>query len=170
MGTQVKGQVFTSALAALERLQGPQVTAQLVAALEGDFGHAMRTRSVLAIGWYPLEWYAQLHTAARARCGAAISGPIGRESSIADINTVFRYILKLFSPETLLGQAPRIFHTYCRGDLVLDSSEKGRVRAHCEKCDGANQGGVGRLGGELPHLPRARGSQEPPGPRALGRP
>lgn len=141
MATQIKGQIFVSCLAALEKLHGAQTVTQVTAKLDGELAQALKTQAIVSAGWYPVEWYAAMHVAMRAVCGPQISARIGRETSIADINQVFRFVMSFFSAETLIGQAPRIFRTYCQpGKLVVEAKEKGRLIGRCEDCAGANQG------------------------------
>lgn len=138
---RVKGQGFHGFLAALEQVCGRESVAATLAALRGDAGEAIRSGTVLPIGWYPIAWYRQLHATAQEATGlgSSLARDIGREATRHDLNTVYRLLLRMISPETLLKQANRILHMYADGGsvLILESSRGGaRVRyIECYGCD-----------------------------------
>jgi len=83
----------------------------------------MRLGAIVANGWYPVEWYRQLHLAMHSACRMVGGGPelswrLGREAAQDEFSGVYRYLLKVLAPETLVAQVPRAFGMYFKGGTV----------------------------------------------------
>ncbi len=117
---RLKGQGFRGALAAIERLRGPEARVATIEGMSAEPREALTFGGIVPGGWYPVAWYRELHASAQrvARTGPELSRKIGREATRHDLAGVYSWILRFVSPETLLGQAPRILGLYCEGGRV----------------------------------------------------
>src|SRR5437868_2301798 len=118
---RAKGMAFRAFLTTLERLRGTDAVEATLAALPPEIARALRLGEVVASGWYPVEWYRELHTAMNSACGEPgldLSRRIGFESTVADFRGVYRLLLRVVSTETLVSQAPRLFGMFFEGGEV----------------------------------------------------
>ena len=118
---RAKGMAFRAFLATLERLRGADKVEETLAALPPEIGSALRLGEVVANGWYPVEWYRELHAAMNRACnevGFDLSRRIGFESTLADFKGIYRLLLRVVSSETLVKQAPRLFGIFFDGGEV----------------------------------------------------
>jgi hypothetical protein len=118
MPAETKGQVFLSFEAVLRKAR-PEQWDSLVPRLPDELKVALQRRTIVSVGWYPAAWYNAMHDALEALAGPALATFIGREATLADIHLIFRWVLRLFSPELLLSQGSRIFGAYMRGCEIL---------------------------------------------------
>ncbi|HVY49785.1 MAG TPA: hypothetical protein VHB21_28015 [Minicystis sp.] len=138
---RIKGQSFVGFHRTLRALRGPEAMDRITPKLPADLAQAYRAREILPMGWYPIAWYAALHVAARAEFGAGISREVGKEAARQDVTSLYRFILKFFSPETLLAQSKRVFGLFCDGGrCTVEASRKGFARILYDGCPGANRG------------------------------
>ena len=141
MSVRIKGQSFVGFHRTLRVLKGEGAMEAIHADLPAELLAAYAHREILPMGWYPIAWYAGLHAAARKTHGAGISRAVGKEAAKQDVNTLYRFILKFFSPETLLKQSGRVFALFCeRGACDVEASRKGFARIRYGNCAGANRG------------------------------
>ncbi len=137
--SELKGHGFISGIAALDRITTPERVAKIL-------DHAPRVKAMhqkkefVSSGWYPLELYAEFTKAVRDELGPQASAQLGRETTIADINSLFRFVLHLFTPQSLAKFAPRIFRTYCRGpEAVLEESTPKTMQCTFSNFEGCTQ-------------------------------
>ena len=118
MTCELKGQGFRGLLEMLRKQHGEETLQRVTALLtNGDFRELVRGQGLMATGWYPLSWYAQLHEAiAQVQPGTART--LGKAAAREDVNTVFRFVLSLASPARLASLGSRIFATFLRGAVV----------------------------------------------------
>ncbi len=141
MGVRIKGQGFIGFLATLRRVHGDGAHARVLAGLRPELVAALRNGEIVPMGWYPIDWYASLHESARAVCGAQVSRDVGREAARSDLNTIYRFILKLLSPEALLKQSGKVFGLFCDGGkCTVELARKGSARIVYSDCAGAPRG------------------------------
>src|SRR5262245_57643997 len=89
-----KGSSFLGVLKALEALRGTEARERVLGALQGEISEPLRYGQVLAMGWYPVTWYAELH-AAIDRClgeGPALARKLSHHATLADINSIYRFV------------------------------------------------------------------------------
>jgi hypothetical protein len=138
---RVKGQSFVGFHRTLRLLKGEDAMRELEPDLPPELARAYAHREILPMGWYPMPWYAGVHSAARKKFGFGISRAVGKEAAKQDVNTLYRFILKFFSPETLLKQSGRVFSLFCEGGTTtVELSRKGFARIRYGGCGGANRG------------------------------
>lgn len=122
MPTQIKGQVFHSFEAVVRARLGDAVWQQLVEDVPAELRVRLELRSLVVTGWYPMRWYGTLHDALERRA-ADFAPVLGLEGTERDIGLLFRWVLRLFSPNTLLRQSERVVGGYLRGATVTVRDE-----------------------------------------------
>ncbi len=141
MGVEIKGQSIVAFERALTELEGPGAIAKVVRRLPEAIAKPVANKEVLAGGWYPMEWFGALHAAANEEFGAEVSRKIGRTATRHDVTTIYRFILKFLSPDTVIKHYQRVFALFCDGaKVVVQSHAKGKAVVRCSGCDGATQG------------------------------
>ncbi len=141
MGLRVKGQAIVGFERTLAELRGPDAMEALSPHLSSELIEVLRHREVLSVGWYPVEWYAALHAAARRVHGAAVSRDIGRAATRRDVTTLYRFILRFLSPPTLVNQIHRIFGMAVDGgEVTVEENQAGTARIRFDGCPGSNRG------------------------------
>jgi hypothetical protein len=141
VSVRIKGQSFVGFHQTLRFLKGPNAMEVIDADLPTELAKAYKNSEILSMGWYPIDWYAGLHVAARKTHGTGISRAVGKEAAKRDVNTLYRFILKFFSPETLLKQSGRVFALFCEGGTCeVETSKKGFARIRYANCGGSNRG------------------------------
>jgi hypothetical protein len=76
-----------------------------------------------------MDWYCQLHDGLESVVGPEAAKVIGREGTRRDINMVFRWIMRMLPPETLMKQAPMVLGTYARGCSLSARQERAGLYA-----------------------------------------
>jgi len=125
-----KGTNFVGTLRSLEQLRGRAVHDEVVAALEGPFGEALRHGQVLPVGWYPAPWFVQLQRTIQHVTGEGLplTRELARASCERDFTGLHRVLVRLLSPQTVAGQTHRIMQLYWRGgDVAVVESTSDRV-------------------------------------------
>lgn len=141
--TRIKGQAFRGLLSALEVLRGAESVRAVLADMPGEAGEALRSGKVIASGWYPSPWYAELHAAIHRtlRVGPEFSRTLSMAATKADINSVYRFVMRLLSPTTLLAQMPRVWSLYVQGpDIEMTDRRENAVRFKVVGMHGYNRG------------------------------
>jgi len=166
---RAKGINFRSFASALRRIRGDVALSKALTLVPHDLGEAMRLGAITTVGWYPTEWYAQLHAAAQKACGegAELARAIGHESITEDFRTgVHRLVAVTLSPGALFKLAQRIIGLYWdgAGRAVVEESEGGRALGRFEGFHGFNHDlwedvvgasmGILELGGAKNVVPR----------------
>lgn len=117
---RVKGQSFKGFIKALDELYGAGFAGRVAQRLPDDFRDALQYGGIVSGGWYSLGWYRDLHVAAQ-RVGnlpASFARDIGRVSTTDDLKGIYSFIVRMLSPQTLLGQVQRIYRMYFDGGDV----------------------------------------------------
>lgn len=138
MGVRIKGQSFVGFLGALRKLEGEQSYRACLAQMPSELAQAIQNGEVLSMGWYSLEWYREMHLACVEVCGVFVTRRCAREATRNDVNNIYRFILKFFSPETLMKQADKVFSLFCDGGKCrVEASTRNSVRIRYLDCPGA---------------------------------
>lgn len=131
----VKGTAFKQVLDTYRDVRGDAFHAEVLAAIPGPCGEALRSGTLLASAWQPVAWYRALHRTGSERGGGLpFVLEIGRRSAERDIGTVHRVIFKLISVETIVKQLPRFLGLYFDGgrgaveSSQVESAERGTFR------------------------------------------
>lgn len=128
---QTKGLQFRSFLRALGKIRGDRAVADTLAALRPELGDALRIGTLVTGGWYPLEWYRELHVAAQkaTREGVELARAVSRAGIQDDFRGVYRLITFALSPQAIIRWAPRIVSLYFdTGGCVIERAEAGFAR------------------------------------------
>jgi hypothetical protein len=137
----VKGVSFRSVLQALEALRGGEVVKNCTAQLPPDLAEAFQYGTILASGWYPIQWYrALLDSVRKSACsGEQFLFQIGRQCMLQDTTGVYRAVFNLLSPQTVIRVTPRLFNNYYdTGKCSVVDATSGYARAcwiDCEQFD-----------------------------------
>jgi hypothetical protein len=169
---RVKGSAFVGVLRAIEATKGKSFYDAALESLQGEGGEALRTKSVLAAGWYPCAWYRDLLGAAERAAGEgpAFVREIGRISTRESVSSVHRIFMRVMSPDTLIKQGARVFSSFYEASLKVVPIARGNVQivwAECHGFDGncwldqlgAMDALVAMSGAKLPRLRLLSGGQ-----------
>jgi hypothetical protein len=127
---QVRGAVLLGVGTAVPILWGPDAWKGVLAKLEPALAQKLTRGEIVTSGWYPATWFVALHDAVHALHGQGSAAKLGRQTSIQDVNTLFKFVLKMLSAELVISQAPRLWGTMYKGISLTESSrEKGRLTA-----------------------------------------
>lgn len=127
-----KGSNYIGLLRVAELAQ-PGIRPLIVQHLSGELASAIAYGQIVAVGWYPVQWYSELHAAiARAfGSGPELARRLGREAALEDFKTLHRLVLSMLTAQTVFGQAHRIMGLYWKGgeiELLGVSSQRGALR------------------------------------------
>lgn len=114
-----KGANFIGLLRGVESAR-PGVRAEIRRELSGELASAIDYGQIVAVGWYPAEWYSELHAAIGRAMGGGpdLARRLGREAALADFKTMHRLVLSMLTAETVFGQAHRIMGLYWKGGKI----------------------------------------------------
>jgi hypothetical protein len=135
---RVKGIAFRGVLDSLERLH-PGATGKMLSRLDEDTAEAVRHDRFLTSGWYPVEQYKQVYTAAMQAVGRGpeLGRELGRDATLNDFRGIYRLFTLVLSPEFLMKRAPPIFNRYYdTGKLELKTVQRGLAEARYSGCPG----------------------------------
>jgi hypothetical protein len=115
-----KGSNFTGTIRSLERRKGNSATQAILAEAPARLRDAVRFGEIMVGGWYPVQWYAELHAAIRRslRVTHDFARILARDSIIADFSTLHRPMVGMRPAETLLAQADRLMKLYWKGGTL----------------------------------------------------
>ena len=124
---RTKGTNILAMIAAVESLRGAALRDAIVADLPGSGGEEIRTKAVIAAGWYPIGWYRDLLGAIVAHTEAPLVRQLGRASTRANVSTIHRIFMRMISPHTLIKQGGRLFSSYFEGASVTIENVEGQT-------------------------------------------
>ncbi len=115
-----KGSNFLGLLKAVARAHGADASSRVLASASGELADALKQGQILAVGWYPVSWYAELHAAIDRTLGGGPLGAraLGFEATMADFGSMHRLLASVLSVETVFGQTPRLMGLYWKGGSV----------------------------------------------------
>lgn len=127
-----KGSNFIGLLRVTESAR-PGVRPSIVRHLPGELASVVDYGQIVAVGWYPVEWYNELHVAIGRALGGGpeLARRLGREAAMSDFKTLHRLVLSMLTAQTVFGQAHRIMNLYWKGgqiELVNVSRQRGALR------------------------------------------
>jgi hypothetical protein len=136
---KLKGSVLWGVLQALEIVAGWDRREDIVAALSGDFGEGIRTRSIIATGWYPIAWHRELLGAIVMQGGQTALRDTVRVATRENVSTIHRLLVRVFSRDTLLKQGTRVFSSFFEARAVATRETPIRSRVEWLDCRGFDQ-------------------------------
>jgi hypothetical protein len=124
-----KGSNFLGLLKAVEKLHGAEASRRALGKLPTELAHSPQNGQVLAVGWYPVSWYAELHSAIDAALGGpAAARALGQEATLADFGGMHRLLASMLSVETVFSQTPRLMGLYWKGSVERRELSTGFAR------------------------------------------
>jgi hypothetical protein len=135
----VKGVAFRTVLTLVATARSQEVVDAALAQMPSEAGDALRYGTVIASGWYPVEWYRALWSAI---CGATGEGEelvraIGRAAIDHDFGTLYRALFRMLSPTTLVTTGLKHFsHIYDTGSVAVTDVQDTSVRIQWTGCTG----------------------------------
>lgn len=133
---KLKGSVLWGVLRALETVAGWDAREGIVAGLSGEFGEGVRTRSIIATGWYPIAWHRELLGAIVRHGGLAALRDTVRVSTRDNVSTIHRLLVRVFSRDTLLQQGTRVFSSFFEARAVATRVSPVLTRVEWIGCHG----------------------------------
>ncbi len=138
-GTLVKGVAFRTNVACFE-LMCPGKLDAVLEACSVELREGIQYRKLIATGWYPVEWYRELLAAMVDKSGRnadEFTRELGRRAAMQDINGVYKALLKLVKPATLLSLYSRLFSNYySKGKLLVEADSRNYARIMLRDCEG----------------------------------
>jgi len=135
----VKGLAFRTVLTLVERARGPEGVEGSLAAMPEEVGRALRYGEIIAAGWYPVDWYRAMWSGIRSATGGgdAFVRQLGRDAIDHDFGSVYRVLMRMLTPKTLLSIGMRHFHhIYDTGEVQLTDPTSKSVRLRFDGCVG----------------------------------
>lgn len=117
---KLKGINFLGTLEALEREHEAETRARVEGQLEGQVGEAIRQHEVLASGWYPASWYAELLQTIVSEVGGGsdTARSLSRAAVATDFSTLFKIVRLFLKPEMAAKQGLRVSRRYVDGGTI----------------------------------------------------
>jgi hypothetical protein len=109
---RLKGSVLWGVIQALERVMGWDGREQIVSMLTDELGEGVRTRSIIATGWYPIAWHRQLLAGIVRHGGQTALREAVRISTRDNVGTIHRILVRMISRDALLRQGDRVFSSF----------------------------------------------------------
>lgn len=135
----MKGVAFRSVMAAVDALCPPGTRDKAIAAMPRDVGDAFRYGKLVPSGWYGISQYKDMWAAILQATGGGteLVRKIGYECMRADTAGVYRFVMKVLSPETVFAASSRFFSGYYdTGSIDVVERRKGYARAEWRGCVG----------------------------------
>ena len=132
---RVKGSTLLGVLTGVREVCGAR-TGPMVGALRGELGESVRTKSLVAAGWYPIAWHRELVAMVVANGGQVELREVIRTSTRHSMSSIHRLIVKVFSPDTLLRQSSRLFSSFFEAELLTHVQGPRQVRVEWRECYG----------------------------------
>jgi hypothetical protein len=122
----------------LGELHGPYAVDHMMTLLPGEVREALVRGTIVAGGWYPVQWKCALHDAGRKATGEpGLAWSMGREMTLRDLRGIYRTFVRVVSPRFVLSFGAQLFSSYARpGSMRVLESRKGFVRVAFEGCEG----------------------------------
>lgn len=117
---RAKGINFRGLLDALRALYGQDAQRAVIAACGGEVGALLARGGLTAGAWYDVAWYCELQAAAqRTLRRPELARECSRWSIQRDLSGIYRILLFLLTPESVISKCPRIMQQYWRGGVML---------------------------------------------------
>jgi hypothetical protein len=115
-----KGSNFVGVMNAFETQFGEDASRRVLKLLPDELASAFSDHKVLVTGWYPVAWYAQLHSAIDATLdgGLKLARKLGHDATAADFNGMHRLIGALLTVQSVFAQSHRLMGLYWKGGTI----------------------------------------------------
>jgi len=117
---EIKGQSIRTTLEVIVELWGVEIARNVTERITGEFADALQSRSIVTGGWYPIDWYVQLHDSLARLLPQEMdfSRRIGRATTKRDLSGIYRFILALATPTMMARHFDKIVASYMRGGTI----------------------------------------------------
>ena len=116
---EAKGINFRGLLDAIAALHGPEAQRAVIAACGGEVGGLLGRGGLTAGAWYDVAWYRELHASAqRTLRRSDIPRECARWAIQRDLSGIYRVLLFLLTPDSIISKCPRIMQQYWRGGVM----------------------------------------------------
>ncbi len=136
---RVKGVAFRSVMAAVDAICPAGTRERALGQMDRELGEALRYGTILPSGWYPISSYKTMWSAILAASGGGpeLVRKIAHECMRIDTAGVYRFVMRMLSPETVFAASSRFFSGYYdTGSLEVVERRRGRARAEWRGCVG----------------------------------
>jgi hypothetical protein len=136
---KTKGQTFRTLMKCIRDLRGDLVADEILGIIPRGVSDALRLGGIVAGGWYPIEWYTDIHHAVSQVTGEGL--PFARELGRATTRQIFsgpyRFITYVLSPRSIISLGQRAFSTFFdTGTVHILEAKDSLVRVEFLGCDG----------------------------------
>lgn len=163
MEPQVKGNALRTIEQCFVDLCGAEARAAALRLLSDPLRTSFEQKLILASNWYPIGWYRETFAAFREsqHAGTELPREIGRRGVRRDMSAVYKQLLlKMVSPQALLGLSQRLFKSYFdTGAMHILESRAGFVRAAWTACEGWDENLWAELSGSCEVLLEMAGAK-----------
>ena len=120
----------------LADMRGAEIAAKMMAELPEQLRFDLDTGVIVPSGWYPVAWKRELHQAGRKVTGEPrLARLMGNEMTKRDLTGIYRAVVRIASPATVIGASARIFSRYLRpGRMSIIEHGEGFARVLFENC------------------------------------
>jgi hypothetical protein len=140
---QAKGINFRSFVSSLRALRGNEAVSRTFDLLPPELGEPLRVGAITTGGWYPTQWYADLHAAAQRATGEGVelARAVARHGVHEDFKSgAYRLITISIAPQVLLKLAQKVMALYWDGGhVVIEQAENGRAVGRFDGYGGFNR-------------------------------
>ena len=163
MEPQVKGNALRTIEHCFTELCGTDAHLAALRLLSNPLRASLEQRLILASNWYPITWYRDMFAAFREsqHAGTELPREIGRRGVRRDMSAVYKQLLlKMVSPQALLGLSQRLFKSYFdTGEMHIRQSRSGFVHAEWTGCQGWDENLWAELSGSCEVLLELAGAK-----------
>lgn len=135
---EVKGIALRGVLDLATERVGPGFLDELKAALSPEHAQLLEG-PLLAVSWYPIVIYRELHALAQKRLhrGTDLARELSRDAVARDFEGVYKVVAGALKPEWLMSFAPRQFKRYFKGpEALVEEARDGYARWRVSECHG----------------------------------
>jgi hypothetical protein len=139
---KIKGVALRNFRAVLADVCEPQDVERVDAKVPREVREALDRGRIVSGGWYLLDWYKAMHSAAREvlHAGPSLPRKIGRESTRRDLTGIYRIFLQMVSPQLMVSLSSRIFGLYySEGSMRVAEKRDGYARVDLVDCLGFDE-------------------------------
>jgi hypothetical protein len=132
-----KGVMFRTVLRLTEERLGPAGLAKVIDALPADLAEGVRYGRIVPSGWYSVIWFRALLAATGEVSGEHLPfiRDLGRKGLRVEYGSVYRALMRLLSPESLLETGLSHFaQVYSRGKVEPIEFREGYARVRWYEC------------------------------------
>jgi hypothetical protein len=125
---EFKGHALRQQLTIIEEILGASRIAAFRERLPAEL-RALHPVGLLAGGWYPIDWAEKAYAAAVATEPGETALPerVSREGLERDMKGIYRFLLRLVTPDMAITHADRVLSTYMRGPSVVSIRKAGKT-------------------------------------------